>query len=146
MTISFINEIKKLPEQFAATFLPVQLGRFENRAIVFDERQCKVRQIARLTRFYAHESCAQCSQCREGTAWITRIMERIRDGLGTAEDLDTLVAIADGMSGKTICVLSDSCATPVMSGLKKFRHEFEAKIAANPSVVTVPGAFRASAA
>jgi NADH-quinone oxidoreductase subunit F len=114
--------------------------------IVFDDRQDMVRQIARLTRFYAHESCAQCTQCREGTAWITRIMERIRDGMGTAEDLDTLVAISDGMSGKTICVLSDSCATPVMSGLKKFRHEFEAKIARNPSMVTVPGAFRASAA
>ncbi|GAB1341332.1 NADH-quinone oxidoreductase subunit NuoF [Gemmatimonas sp.] len=114
--------------------------------IVFDDRQCMVRQIARLTRFYAHESCAQCSQCREGTAWITRIMERIRDGQGTSEDLDTLLSIADNMSGKTICVLSDSCATPVVSGLKKFRHEFEAKIAANPSKVTVPGAFRASAA
>ncbi|MFN7800421.1 NADH-quinone oxidoreductase subunit NuoF [Gemmatimonas sp.] len=114
--------------------------------IVFDDRQCMVRQIARLTRFYAHESCAQCSQCREGTAWITRIMERIRDGQGTSEDLDTLLSIADNMSGKTICVLSDSCATPVVSGLKKFRHEFEAKIAANPSRVTVPGALRASAA
>jgi NADH-quinone oxidoreductase subunit F len=114
--------------------------------IVFDDRQCMVRQIARLTRFYAHESCAQCSQCREGTAWITRIMERIRDNQGTAEDLDTLLSIADNMSGKTICVLSDSCATPVVSGLKKFRHEFEAKIAANPSKVTVPGALRASAA
>ncbi|MBX9856298.1 MAG: NADH-quinone oxidoreductase subunit NuoF [Gemmatimonadaceae bacterium] len=115
-------------------------------AIVFDDRQCMVRQIARLTRFYAHESCAQCSQCREGTAWITRIMERIRDGEGVAEDLDTLLSIADNMSGKTICVLSDSCATPVISGLKKFRHEFEAKIAANPSKVTVPAALRASAA
>ena len=114
--------------------------------IVFDDQQCMVRQIARLTRFYAHESCAQCSQCREGTAWITRIMERIRDGQGRAEDLDTLVSIADNMSGKTICVLSDSCATPVLSGLRKFRHEFEAKIAANPSTVTVPGALRASAA
>ncbi len=115
-------------------------------AIVFDDRQCMVRQIARLTRFYAHESCAQCSQCREGTAWITRIMERIRDGEGVAEDLDTLLSIADNMSGKTICVLSGSWATPVISGLKKFRHEFEAKIAANPSKVTVPAALRASAA
>ena len=114
--------------------------------IVFDDRQCMVRQIARLTRLYAHESCAQCSQCREGTAWITRIMERIRDGQGTAEDLDTLLSIADNMSGKTICVLSDSCATPVVSGLKKFRHEFEAKIAPNSARITVPGALRASAA
>jgi len=114
--------------------------------IVIDDRQCMVRQIARLTRFYAHESCAQCSQCREGTAWITRIMERIRDGDGTAEDLDTLVSIADNMSGKTICVLSDSCATPVLSGLKKFRHEFEAKIAPDRARVTVAGALRAPAA
>ena len=96
--------------------------------IVMDDTQDMVRQIARLARFYAHESCAQCSQCREGTAWTTRILERIRDGEGTMEDLDTLLAIGENMSGKTICVLSDSCATPVASGLKKFRHEFEAKI------------------
>lgn len=114
--------------------------------IVIDDRQDMVRQIARLTRFYAHESCAQCTQCREGTAWTTRIMERIRDGEGTAEDFDTLLSIADGMTGKTICVLSDSCATPVVSGLKKFRHEFEAKVVANRSKVTVPGAPRVSAA
>ncbi|MCC6244098.1 MAG: NADH-quinone oxidoreductase subunit NuoF [Gemmatimonadaceae bacterium] len=114
--------------------------------IVFDDRQDMVKQIARLARFYAHESCAQCSQCREGTAWTTRILERIRDGLGTVEDFDTLLSIADNMSGKTICVLSDSCATPVVSGLKKFRHEFEAKIVASRNVVSVSGASRASAA
>jgi NADH-quinone oxidoreductase subunit F len=114
--------------------------------IVFDDRQDMVKQIARLARFYAHESCAQCSQCREGTAWTTRILERIRDGEGSVEDFDTLLSIADNMSGKTICVLSDSCATPVVSGLKKFRHEFEAKIVPSRSVVAVPGAVRASAA
>jgi NADH-quinone oxidoreductase subunit F len=114
--------------------------------IVFDDRQDMVRQIARLARFYAHESCAQCSQCREGTAWTTRILERIRDGEGSVEDFDTLLSIADNMTGKTICVLSDSCATPVVSGLKKFRHEFEAKIVPTRGMVTVPGAFRASAA
>ena len=111
--------------------------------IVFDDRQDMVKQIARLARFYAHESCAQCSQCREGTAWTTRILERIRDGEGTAEDLDTLLAIADNMTGKTICVLSDSCATPVVSGLAKFRHEFEAKIGPTRGTVTVIGAPRA---
>ena len=114
--------------------------------IVFDDQQDMVRQIARLVRFYAHETCGQCTQCREGTAWTSRIMERIRDGEGTMEDLDTLVSIAEGMTGKTICVLSDSCATPVISGLRKFRREFEAKIVGNRSMVTVPGAFRASAA
>jgi NADH-quinone oxidoreductase subunit F len=98
-----------------------------------------VKQIARLTRFYAHESCAQCSQCREGTAWTTRIMERIAAGGGTSEDFDTLLSIADNMTGKTICVLSDSCATPVTSGLKKFRNEFEAKIQISRNKVSVPG-------
>jgi NADH-quinone oxidoreductase subunit F len=114
--------------------------------IVFDDRQDMVRQIARLARFYAHESCAQCTQCREGTAWTTRILERIRDGEGTVEDFDTLLSIADNMTGKTICVLSDSCATPVVSGLKKFRHEFEAKIIPSRNMVSVAGAVRATAA
>ena len=73
-------------------------------------------------------------------------LERIRDGQGTAQDLDTLLAIADGMSGKTICVLSDSCATPVVSGLKKFRHEFEAKLRQSPNVVSFAGAQQSAAA
>ena len=107
--------------------------------IVLDDRVDMVRQIARLARFYAHESCAQCSQCREGTAWTTKILERISAGHGVAEDFDTLLSIADQMAGKTICVLSDSCATPVISGLKKFRHEFEAKLKASPNVVSFAG-------
>jgi NADH-quinone oxidoreductase subunit F len=105
--------------------------------IVFDDAQNMVKQIARLARFYAHESCAQCSQCREGTAWTTRILERIRDGQGTMEDLDTLLSIGDSMTGKTICVLSDSCAVPVASGLAKFRHEFEALIPKSRNKVAV---------
>jgi NADH-quinone oxidoreductase subunit F len=96
--------------------------------IVFDDQQNMVKQIARLARFFAHESCSQCTQCREGTAWTTKILERIRDGDGTSEDLDTLLEIAENMTGKTICVLSDSCAVPVVSGIKKFRNEFEALI------------------
>jgi NADH-quinone oxidoreductase subunit F len=105
--------------------------------IVFDDAQNMVKQIARLTRFYAHESCAQCSQCREGTAWTTKIMERIRDGQGTMEDLDTLLSIGDSMTGKTICVLSDSCAVPVASGIAKFRGEFEALIPKSRNKVAV---------
>jgi NADH-quinone oxidoreductase subunit F len=96
--------------------------------IVIDDDQSMVRVIARLARFFAHESCAQCTQCREGTAWTTKILERIRDGQGTMEDLDTLLDIADNMTGTTICVLSDSCAVPVISGIKKFRSEFESLI------------------
>jgi len=108
--------------------------------ICIDDRQNLVRQIARLARFYAHESCAQCTQCREGTGWTTRILERIADGGGVPEDLDTLLSIAENMTGKTICVLSDSCATPVVSGLTKFRADFEALIPASRSRVTVAGA------
>ena len=96
--------------------------------IVFDDAQNLVKQIARAARFFAHESCAQCTQCREGTAWTTKILERIVAGDGTSEDLDTLLEIAENMTGKTICVLSDSCATPVVSGIKKFRGDFEALI------------------
>jgi NADH-quinone oxidoreductase subunit F len=96
--------------------------------IVFDDAQCMVKQIWRLARFYAHESCAQCTQCREGTAWVTKIMERIENGQGTMRDLDDLLEISENMTGKTICVLSDSCAAPVVSGSQKFRHEFEAHI------------------
>ena len=96
--------------------------------IVFDDRADMVYQIMRLARFYAHESCAQCTQCREGTAWTTRILERILAGQGEMKDLDLLLDLADQMTGKTICVLSDSCAAPVVSGIKKFRAEFEAYI------------------
>ncbi|HEV8362773.1 MAG TPA: NADH-quinone oxidoreductase subunit NuoF [Gemmatimonadaceae bacterium] len=96
--------------------------------IVFDDAQSIPKQVARLARFYAHESCAQCTQCREGTAWTTKIVERIVDGNGTSEDLDTLLDIAEQMTGKTICVLSDSCAAPVVSALQRFRGEFEALI------------------
>jgi NADH-quinone oxidoreductase subunit F len=96
--------------------------------IVVDDAQNIVKFIARAARFFAHESCAQCTQCREGTAWTTKILERIVAGEGTTEDLDTLLEIGDNMTGKTICVLSDSCATPVVSGLQKFRADFEALI------------------
>ena len=97
--------------------------------IVFDDSADMVYQIMRLARFYAHESCAQCTQCREGTAWTVKIMERILAGQGKTSDLDLLLELSDNMTAKTICVLSDSCAAPVISGIKKFRGEFEAYIA-----------------
>src|SRR4030095_3924649 len=106
--------------------------------IVFDDAQNLVKLIARAARFFAHESCAQCTQCREGTAWSTKILERIVAGEGTAEDLDTLLDIGENMTGKTICVLSDSCATPVASGIKKFRGDFEVLIKKKRSSVVLP--------
>src|SRR5438874_7182083 len=96
--------------------------------IIVDDAQNLIKFIARAARFFAHESCAQCTQCREGTAWTTKILERIAAGEGSTEDFDTLLSIADNMTGKTICVLSDSCATPVVSGINKFRGDFEALI------------------
>ncbi len=108
--------------------------------IVFDDAQSIPRQVARLTRFFAHESCGQCTQCREGTSWTTRILDRIVAGNGTHEDLDTLLEMAENMTGKTICVLSDSCAAPVVSGLQKFRHEFEALITGKKSSTVAVGA------
>jgi NADH-quinone oxidoreductase subunit F len=93
--------------------------------IVFDDSADMVYQIMRLARFYAHESCAQCTQCREGTAWTTKILERILAGQGKTSDLDLLLELSENMTGKTICVLSDSCAAPVVSGIQKFRGEFE---------------------
>jgi NADH-quinone oxidoreductase subunit F len=105
--------------------------------IVFDDSADMVYQVMRLARFYAHESCAQCTQCREGTAWTVRILERILAGQGESKDLDLLLDLAEQMTGKTICVLSDSCAAPVVSGIKKFRSEFEAYIVGKPSVAAV---------
>ena len=105
--------------------------------IVFDDSADMVYQIMRLARFYAHESCAQCTQCREGTAWTTKILERILAGQGKPADLDLLLDLAENMTGKTICVLSDSCAAPVVSGIKKFRSEFEEYIAGRRQPVLV---------
>jgi NADH-quinone oxidoreductase subunit F len=105
--------------------------------IIFDDAQNLPKQIARLARFYAHESCGQCSQCREGTAWTTKILERIVAGNGTFEDLDTLMEIGEQMTAKTICVLSDSCAAPVMSAIQKFRGDFEKLIPKKQSTVAV---------
>ncbi len=96
--------------------------------IVYDDTADMVYQIMRLARFYAHESCAQCTQCREGTAWTVRILERILRGEGKMKDLDLLLDLGEQMTGKTICVLSDSCAAPVASGIERFRGEFEAYI------------------
>ncbi len=96
--------------------------------IVFDDSADMVYQIMRLTHFYAHESCAQCTQCREGTAWITRILRRILAGEGESADLDLLLELSEQMTGRTICPLADSCAAPVVSGIHKFRDEFEAYI------------------
>ena len=93
--------------------------------IVIAEGTCMVRLLQVLTRFYAHESCGQCTPCREGTDWMNRILERILAGQGVAADLEALRSIPAGIRGKTICALGDAAAMPVASFLKKFGPEFE---------------------
>jgi NADH-quinone oxidoreductase subunit F len=96
--------------------------------IVMDDRTNIVKQVRRMVDFYAHESCGQCTPCREGTAWMASILRRIETGRGTVEDLDTLLELGTNMTGTTICVLSDSAAAPVASSIRKFRDEYMALI------------------
>ena len=96
--------------------------------VVMDENTDIVKQVRRMAAFYAHESCGQCTPCREGSAWVTRILQRIEEGRGTEEDLDTLMDLSAQMVGTTICVLSDSVAAPVQSSIVKFRDEYLALI------------------
>jgi NADH-quinone oxidoreductase subunit F len=93
--------------------------------IVMDDTTCMVRALARLSYFYFEESCGQCTPCREGTGWLYRVVKRIADGKGRAEDLDLLKRVADNIDGHTICALGAAAATPVRSFLKHFRGEFE---------------------
>ncbi|MFO1518132.1 MAG: NADH-quinone oxidoreductase subunit NuoF [bacterium] len=93
--------------------------------IVIDEGTCMVRSLLNLAHFYSHESCGQCSPCREGTGWSRKVLERLEEGEGTPRDFELLLEIADNMMGKTICVLSDALAMPIQSFMKRFRGEFE---------------------
>ncbi len=106
--------------------------------IVMDERTDMVRALYNLLRFYEHESCGQCTPCREGTAWLVKIVGRIIKRKGREEDLPLLLDIAKGMSGTTICMLSDSAAMPTESFVTKFRDEFLHYIRNGKSPVAEP--------
>jgi NADH-quinone oxidoreductase subunit F len=93
--------------------------------VVMNEETCMVKALLCVTKFYAHESCGQCTPCREGTAWLKKILQRVHDGEGRPEDLDNLLDIAFNMMGTTICPLGDAAALPVRSYVQKFRSEFE---------------------
>ena len=92
--------------------------------IVMDDSRCAVQSLLRLSYFYAHESCGQCTPCREGTGWMHRVLERIYHGEGRAEDIDLLNSVADNIQGRTICALGDAAAMPVRAMIKHFKHEF----------------------
>jgi NADH-quinone oxidoreductase subunit F len=96
--------------------------------IVLSEDVCIVKALKVVSRFYAHESCGQCPPCREGTAWLARIVERIEAGGGKMSDLDLILRICSNMKGTTVCVLSDAAAMPAESYVRKFRSEFEEHI------------------
>src|SRR5574343_751682 len=93
--------------------------------IVMDETVCMVKALERLSFFYYEESCGQCTPCREGTAWMYKVVKRIENGLGKPEDIDLLNSVLGNIAGRTVCALGDAAAFPVQSFLKHFRGEFE---------------------
>ena len=93
--------------------------------IVLDEDQCVVRHTYTLARFYRHESCGQCSPCREGTGWMEKILKNIENGKGKLSDIDLLWDIQRKIEGNTICPLGDAAAWPVAAAIRHFRDEFE---------------------
>ncbi|MDP1623346.1 MAG: NADH-quinone oxidoreductase subunit NuoF [Bacteroidales bacterium] len=118
-------------EQRLMTFESLAEGDFESGTmlgsggfIVLDEDACIVRNTLNLTRFYRHESCGQCSPCREGTGWMEKVLHRIEHGEGKMSDIDLLVRVAKNIEGNTICPLGDAAAWPVASAIRHFRREF----------------------
>jgi NADH-quinone oxidoreductase subunit F len=92
--------------------------------IVMDDSRCMVKSLLRLSYFYQHESCGQCTPCREGTGWLWRMVDRIENGHGKMADIDLLNSVADNIQGRTICALGDAAAMPVRAMIKHFRDEF----------------------
>lgn len=107
--------------------------------IAMDETACIVRNTWTFARFYQHESCGQCSPCREGTGWMAKVLSRIEHGKGSLRDIDLLVDVAKKIEGNTICPLGDASAWPVASAIRHFRAEFEWHIT-HPVEATQPGA------
>ncbi|MBL8005973.1 MAG: NADH-quinone oxidoreductase subunit NuoF [Ignavibacteria bacterium] len=96
--------------------------------IVMDEDTDIVHVLQRITKFYYHESCGQCTPCREGCGWMLKVLNRILDGSGRKSDLDLLISVAENIEGNTICALGDAAAWPVKWTVRKFRKDFEDKI------------------
>ncbi len=105
--------------------------------MLMDEDTDMVRALTNLLRFYAHESCGQCTPCREGTGWMYQILQRVDAGTASESDLDTLLDLADNIHSRTICFFGASAAMPVQSFLAKFGDEFRAKVAAQRSALGV---------
>ncbi|MFM7342460.1 MAG: NADH-ubiquinone oxidoreductase-F iron-sulfur binding region domain-containing protein, partial [Betaproteobacteria bacterium] len=96
--------------------------------IVMDDSRCMVKSLLRLSYFYMHESCGQCTPCREGTGWLWRMVHRIEHGQGRESDLELLNSVSANIQGRTICALGDAAAMPVQAMIKHLRDEFEQHI------------------
>ncbi|MCC6806431.1 MAG: SLBB domain-containing protein [Deltaproteobacteria bacterium] len=96
--------------------------------IVIDDKTCIVRALLNLIQFYHHESCGQCTPCREGTGWLERMLLRVERGDGTPNDLETIYSAGKNIMGNTICALGDAAAMPTMSYFEKFKDEFVAHV------------------
>ncbi|AIZ63146.1 NADH dehydrogenase [Hymenobacter sp. DG25B] len=107
--------------------------------IAMDETTCIVRNTWNFSRFYHHESCGQCSPCREGTGWLEKVLHRLEYGHGRMEDIDLLVSVAKQIEGNTICPLGEAAAWPVAAAVRHFRHEFEWHVT-NAKEAVQPGA------
>ncbi|HSI90403.1 MAG TPA: NADH-ubiquinone oxidoreductase-F iron-sulfur binding region domain-containing protein, partial [Adhaeribacter sp.] len=107
--------------------------------IAMDDTTCIVRNTWNFARFYHHESCGQCSPCREGTGWMEKVLHRLEHGHGSMHDIDLLVSISKQIEGNTICPLGDAAAWPVASAVRHFREEFEWHVS-HPQEATKPGA------
>lgn len=110
--------------------------------IVMDEDTSIVKNLYTFSRFYHHESCGQCSPCREGTGWMERILKKILDGKGTLADIDLLWDIQSKIEGKTICPLGEAAAWPVAAAIRHFRPEFEAYVTNPDSIKDIKHYYR----
>jgi NADH-quinone oxidoreductase subunit F len=96
--------------------------------IVLDDTTCMVWLAENLLHFYKHESCGKCTPCREGTDWLYKLLHKIEQGEGAMRDIDLLTSVANNIAGKTLCAFGDAAATPALTTIKHFRHEFEAHV------------------
>ncbi|MFZ5927463.1 MAG: NADH-quinone oxidoreductase subunit NuoF [Acidobacteriota bacterium] len=108
--------------------------------VVLDETTDMAKVLARLMKFYAHESCGWCIPCREGTAWLKKITARLEEGIGSERDIDTIDRISQSMLGRTFCPLGDAAAMPAMAIVRKFRGEILERLSRAEAFAPVPGA------
>ena len=133
------SSVPLLPKEICDTVLmdfdslkDVQSGLGTAAVIVMDKSTDIIKAIARISHFYKHESCGQCTPCREGTGWMWRVLERMADGRAQPKEIDMLLQVTKQIEGHTICALGDAAAWPVQGLIRHFRPVIEARLAAGP--------------